>query len=135
MAKSKSDLIAERQANLPLPEQPPGESDWNSADARTVNVGSGEPFANLSHGAAGATNEDSLRGPTTGASAVRIDGDEWKTHVTGHEDVGRTAKDGLSGLPNDAVTRDKKDHAGLADTTGEDYGYPHKSDPSSGLKK
>lgn len=40
--QSKADLIAERQANLPLPEDPPVASDWNSADARTVNVKAGE---------------------------------------------------------------------------------------------
>jgi len=40
-----------------------------------------------------------------------------------------------SGIPNDAVTRDKKDHAGLEQTTGKDYGYPQQNDPSSGLKQ
>jgi len=30
------------QANLPLPEIPPVPSDWNSADARTVNSRAGE---------------------------------------------------------------------------------------------
>ncbi|KAI4842890.1 hypothetical protein E4T44_07055 [Aureobasidium sp. EXF-8845] len=44
--------------------------------------------------------------------------------------VGREGKDGLSAIPNDAVTREAKHKAGLADTTGKDYGYP-KNDPSS----
>ncbi|KAG5980460.1 hypothetical protein E4U55_004003 [Claviceps digitariae] len=41
MPQSKADKIAQVQANLPLPEQPPTASDWQSADARNVNVGSG----------------------------------------------------------------------------------------------
>lgn len=82
--KSKSDIIAERQANLPLPDQPPTASDWNSSDASTVNVGSGRDVdAAFSKGQGGA----------------------------------REGKDGLSGIPNDAVTREAKGKAGLADTT------------------
>ncbi|KAF2102592.1 hypothetical protein NA57DRAFT_33482 [Rhizodiscina lignyota] len=114
---SKKDIIEERKANLPLPDDPPVQSDWNSADARTVNVGSGGQADDISYGA----GSDSMRGPATG------------TNVAGG-DVGRTAKDNLSGLPNDAVTREAKNKPGLADTTGPDYGYPQKSDPSSGLK-
>ncbi|KAG6035309.1 hypothetical protein E4U41_006140 [Claviceps citrina] len=41
MPESKADKIDRVKANLPLPEQPPAASDWQSADARTVNVGSG----------------------------------------------------------------------------------------------
>lgn len=129
MSQSKADIIDERKANLPLPEQPPQASDWQSADASKVNVGSGGIQDDISAGG----GSDSLRGPATGDSAVRTDGAEWGTHTSGL-DVGRTAKDGLSGLPNDAVSREKKDAAGLEDTTGKDYGYPSKSDPSSGLK-
>jgi len=129
MSQSKQQIIDERKANLPLPDQPPQASDWNSADARNVNVGSGSRQDDISAG--GGSN--ALREPATGVSAVREDGEEWKTHTEGL-DVGRTAKDGLSGLPNDAVTRDKKNAPGLADTTGKDYGYPAKNDPSSGLK-
>ena len=33
---NKDDVIAERQANLPLPEEPPVEPDWNSSDARPI---------------------------------------------------------------------------------------------------
>ncbi|SMY19945.1 unnamed protein product [Zymoseptoria tritici ST99CH_1A5] len=39
--KNKAQVIADRQANLPLPEQPPTASDFNSSDQRTVDVGSG----------------------------------------------------------------------------------------------
>merc|ERR1711988_69820 len=45
MTQSKDQTIEERKANLPLPEQPPATSDWNSADASTVNVGSGRSEA------------------------------------------------------------------------------------------
>ena len=41
MTQSKADQIEEVKQNLPLPEQPPVKSDFNSADASTVNVGSG----------------------------------------------------------------------------------------------
>jgi hypothetical protein len=113
---SKAQIIEERKANLPLPEQPPQASDWQSMDASKVNVGSGGVQSDISYG--GGSNSG-LREPAS-TDAV--------------ENVGRTAKDGLKGIPNDAVTRDKKDASGLADTTGKDYGYPEKSDPSSGLK-
>jgi hypothetical protein len=113
--------IDERKSNLPLPEEPPAASDWNSADARNVNVGSG-----------GTSGENTSRDPATGDSSVRTDGDAFKQHtaVAG----GREGKDNLGGLPNDAVTREAKGKSGTVDTTGKDYGYPHKNDPSSGLK-
>lgn len=38
MPQSKADKIAEVQANLPLPDQPPTASDWQSADARNVKI-------------------------------------------------------------------------------------------------
>ena len=128
MSQSKEELIDERKANLPLPDQPPTESDWNSADIRNVNVGSGT--LSNSNPSVGPSSGDAFSS-TTGESAARIDGDEWKTNTAGM-DVGRQAKDGLDGLPNDAVTRDKKNNQGLADTTRKDYGYPQKNDPSSG---
>lgn len=103
--KPKAELIAERQANLPLPDQPPVASDWNSADASTVNVGSGGQAASFSHG------NDALREPATGDSAVRSAG------ATLGEGVGREGKDNLGGIPNDAVTRDAKNKSGTVDTT------------------
>jgi hypothetical protein len=80
--KADASLIDERKANLPLPEQPPVASDFNSADARTVNMGSGK--------------EETSEMTTGGA---------------------REAKDGLGGIPNDAVARGSKDKAGLSETT------------------
>lgn len=122
-------IIDERQANLPLPDQPPKQSDWNSADERTVNVGAGGRSEDLTHEGLGS---DTLRGPSTAASDVRVDGEAWQTNTANVG--GREAKDNLGGIPNDAVTREAKNKSGLVDTTGQDYGYPQKSDPSSGLK-
>lgn len=116
--KNKADLIEERRSNLPLPEDPPTKSDFNSSDASTVNVGSGRVSDTFSHG------NDALREPATGDSAAR------SADSTLGQGVGREGKDGLSGIPNDAVTREAKNKSGLADTTGQDYGYP-KNDPSS----
>ncbi len=94
--QSKADLIAERQANLPLPEEPPVASDWNSADARTVNVASGERQAEISTGDASSTG---LREPATGGSSVR---QEDGVDMSG---VGRQGKEGLDGLPKDALKK------------------------------
>jgi hypothetical protein len=105
---SKQEIIDERKANLPLPEDPPVASDWNSMDARNVNVDAdARRHADL--------NEDEMD-PHSGP-------------------VGREAKDNLGGLPNDAVAREQKKKPGLVDTTNKDYGYPQKSDPSEGIKQ
>lgn len=118
-AKTTTDLtgnpqaVDEAQSNLPLPEQPPVTSDFNSADERRVNVGSGRRGGGIS------SEGGSLREPAIGHSGS----------------TGREAKDGLSGIPNDAVTRDQRNHSGLEDTTGKDYGYPSKNDPRSGIKQ
>lgn len=89
MTQSKADKIAEHQANLPLPEQPPVASDWNSADARTVNVGAGGTQSDISTGA-GSTS--GLREP---ASKADVDLSQ----------VGRQGKDNLEGPPKDAVAK------------------------------
>lgn len=85
---SKADKIAEVQANLPLPEQPPVPSDWQSADARNVNVGSGRLATDISTGA-GSTS--GLREPASKSTDVDLSG------------VGRQGKEGLDGLPKDAL--------------------------------
>ncbi|KAK6074876.1 hypothetical protein SCUP234_04060 [Seiridium cupressi] len=87
MTQSKADKISEVQSNLPLPEQPPVASDWNSADARNVNVGSGGVSSDISTGAG---SESGLREP-----ASKADADLSK--------VGREGKDNLSGPPKDAA--------------------------------
>ena len=105
-------------------------SDFNSADGSTVNVGSGRLQSDISAG----KGSETLRGPATGESDVRVSGEEWKTNTAG-SGGGREGQDQLGGLPNDALTREAKDKKeGVVDTTGKDYGYPQKSDPSSGLK-
>jgi hypothetical protein len=106
--KGNTAAVKEAQSNLPLPEQPPVASDFNSSDPSTVNVGSGGQEASIASGGG------SLREPAIGREGA----------------AGREAKDGLGGIPNDAVSRDQKDHKGLADTTGKDYGYPQKNDPA-----
>ncbi|KAI9868041.1 MAG: hypothetical protein M1813_006786 [Trichoglossum hirsutum] len=101
-SKSNPDIIAERQANLPLPEQPPMPSDWNSADQRAVNVDSGRFAGDVSYG----NGQSGLRSPATGDSALRVDGQARKKETSSEERVGRQGKDELEGLPRDAVTRD-----------------------------
>ncbi|KAK4897400.1 hypothetical protein LTR17_026628 [Elasticomyces elasticus] len=110
--QSKASIIEERKANLPLPEQPPVASDFNSADGSATNVGSGGVSDTFSKG------NDALRGPATGDSAARTDGS-----VTGENTLGQgVGREGLEGgIPNDAVSRGSKDKAGLKQTTGEDY--------------
>ncbi|KAI4149476.1 MAG: hypothetical protein LQ340_004608 [Diploschistes diacapsis] len=86
--KSTADIVQERQANLPLPEDPPVASDWNSADSRTVNVSSGSRQDDISTGAA---SESGLREPAT---TDEVD-----------PKIGRQGTEGLSGPPKDAAAR------------------------------
>ncbi|KUI74424.1 hypothetical protein VM1G_09768 [Cytospora mali] len=92
MTQSKADKIAEAQSNLPLPEQPPVASDWQSADARNVNVGSGRDVQ--SDFSTGDASTAGLRGPSTKSSG--------ETDMSG---IGRQGKDGLDGPPKDAAAR------------------------------
>jgi len=96
----RSEIIAERQANLPLPEQPPVASDWNSADGSKVNVGSGGVQSDVSYGNG---SESGLRGPATGDSNVRTDGSQAGVNTAPSGGVGRQGHDGLDGLPKDAT--------------------------------
>ena len=91
MSQSKADKIEQTKANLPLPEQPPQASDWQSDDARNVNVGSGAVEDDFS---AGAASTAGLREPSTKGSAS-----------TDMSDIGRQGKDNLSGPPKDAAAR------------------------------
>ena len=95
-------MIKERQANLPLPEQPPVASDWNSSDASMVNVGSGGVQSDVSYGAG---SDAGLRGPATSESAVRTDGNEFNKLSDEPSGVGRQGHDKLEGLPKDALKR------------------------------
>ncbi|KZF23658.1 hypothetical protein L228DRAFT_246491 [Xylona heveae TC161] len=93
---SKANVINERQANLPLPEEPPVASDWNSADASKVNVGSGAVESGRSTGTG-------LDEPSTGPSSVRVSGDEFKINTAPNSNTGREGKENLTGLPKDAL--------------------------------
>ncbi|KAI0550005.1 hypothetical protein F4679DRAFT_583998 [Xylaria curta] len=87
MTQSKEQKIEEVRTKLPLPEQPPVASDWQSADARTVNVGAGGVSSDISTGA-GSTS--GLREPASKGADVDL------------SSVGRQGKDNLEGLPKDA---------------------------------
>lgn len=84
--KSKAELIDERKAALPLPEDPPVASDWNSADGRTTNVGSGGVQSDVSYGNG---SDAGLRGPATAESNVRIDGETHGTNTAPSERLGK----------------------------------------------
>ncbi|KAG7293627.1 hypothetical protein NEMBOFW57_003681 [Staphylotrichum longicolle] len=91
MPQSKADKIEQVKANLPLPEQPPTGSDWQSADARNVNVGSGRFASGVSTGAGETAG---LREPATKSSeGVDMSG------------IGRQGKDNLEDIPKDAKAR------------------------------
>ncbi|KAJ9613946.1 hypothetical protein H2200_002082 [Cladophialophora chaetospira] len=73
--ENKQETIDRVKANLPLPDQPVGgaSADLQSADGRTVNVGSGGVNVKL-----GTHSSEGLREPATADSSARIDGEEWK---------------------------------------------------------
>jgi hypothetical protein len=91
-AESKADRIDRVQANLHLPEDPLAAPDWNSADARNANVGSGGLSSDISTGDGASSG---LREPASKGSGVR---EESGLNMSG---VGRQGKDGLDGLPQD----------------------------------
>jgi len=117
MSPTKEEIIEERKSNLPLPEQPPRESDWNSADSRTVNVGSGRMEDSTTYGAQSIAT-DPLRAPTAD-NDVRVDTEEGK-QPKDETNIGRQAKDNLPGIPNDAVTIDKRNAQGTVETRNSD---------------
>lgn len=100
--KSKADLIEERKAGLPLPEDPPVASDWNSADGRTTNVGSGGVESDVSYGNG---SDAGLRGPATADSSVRTDGETWGTNTAPSKGVGRQGEDKLGYGAGDVVDK------------------------------
>ena len=108
---SRQEITDERQANLPLPEQPPRPPDWNSSDERTVNVGSSGRGDDISASGRGSETLEGLQLE----SDVRVSGEEWKTN-TAASGAGRKAKDNLQGLPNDAVTREMRNKASTVET-------------------
>ncbi|KAM3528933.1 hypothetical protein MY4038_005641 [Beauveria bassiana] len=91
MPESKSEQIDRVKANLPLPEDPPRAPDFNSADARTTNVGSGRTEAPLGTEDASTAG---LRGPNTKRSE-NVD----------MSNIGRQGVEGLSQPPKDAASK------------------------------
>ncbi|CAM1500970.1 Fc.00g101320.m01.CDS01 [Cosmosporella sp. VM-42] len=71
MPQSKDQKISETQSNLPLPEQPPTASDWQSADARNVNVGAGGVEGKIGTDTAA---QSGLREPATKGSDMDMSG-------------------------------------------------------------
>ncbi|KAM0381959.1 hypothetical protein ACHAPY_003941 [Fusarium culmorum] len=69
MTQSNDQKIAEVQANLPLPDQPPTSSDWQSADARNVNVGAGKVEGSVG---TDAHAQSGLREPATKGEEVDL---------------------------------------------------------------
>lgn len=65
-------------------------------------MGSGHVSSNVSHGGG---SENGLRGLATGESSVRADGDEDTVNTPDLLRVGRQGKDGLEGLPEDALVK------------------------------
>ena len=91
MSQSKADKAEQVKANLPLPEDPPQESDWQSADARNVNISSGRVESDLSTGDASSTG---LREPATvGSGSADM------------SSIGRQGKEGLQNPPKDAASK------------------------------
>lgn len=86
--QSKADKIEQTKSNLPLPDQPPVASDWQSADASKVNVESGRTEGNIGTDAASSAG---LREPATQSSGMDMSG------------IGRQAKDNLNQHPKDAT--------------------------------
>jgi hypothetical protein len=89
MPQSKEQKIDEAKANLPLPEDPPVASDWQSADARNVNVGSGGVQAPIGTGVGASAG---LREPAS-------------TDAQDLSNVGRQGVEGLSHPPKDAAAK------------------------------
>lgn len=90
MVQPRADKMEETRANLPLPDQPPVASDWQSMDASKVNVGSGRHEGNPGTDSAATTG---LKSPATQGSDADM------------SSVGRQGKEGLSEPPKDAAAR------------------------------
>lgn len=88
MTQSKEQQIADAQAKLPLPEQPPAASDWQSSDARNVNVGAG---ATEGHVGTETGAQAGLQSPATKGSDMDM------------SNIGRQGKEGLEHPPKDAA--------------------------------
>jgi hypothetical protein len=91
MPETKQEKIEKVKGNLPLPEDPPGTTDWQSADARITGVGSGSVSGDVSYGEGSTAG---LREPATKSSA--------SVDMSG---IGRQGADGLESPPRDAAAK------------------------------
>ncbi|OGE56506.1 hypothetical protein PENARI_c003G07449 [Penicillium arizonense] len=89
--------IENAKANLPLPNQPPTASDWNSLDQRTTAVGSGRFEL--------PPDNSGLREGATAGSSARVDGQELHQSTAPGNKLGRQGVEGLDHLPSDATSR------------------------------
>lgn len=85
---------------MPLPEQPPTASDWNSSDARNINVGSGGLEGSLS-----GESDSAMRDPHTATSSARTSGEELHKVTAPNDNVGWQGKDDLASLAKNAWGR------------------------------
>ena len=69
--KSKAEIIDERKADLPLPEDPPVASDWNSVDERNVNIARGSKDSEIATRAAAETSINGVMPPAREGSGIR----------------------------------------------------------------
>lgn len=125
--QSKADKIEEVRSNLPLPEDPPAKSDFHTHDTSAHDVGSGGD--NAQNPEISSSTGLGSSGPATGDSDVRSSATVYNENTAGSE-VGRSQG---GKLPSDAVAGGKKGSSDVEQTEKPDYGYPHKSDPSSGV--
>lgn len=85
--ENKQARAEENRANLPLPEDPPVKSDFNSMDPSTVNVGSGRVESHAGTGPHSTTGQQALNTKQAQADMSKI---------------GREGKENLDGPPKDA---------------------------------
>lgn len=103
--KTKAEIIDERKANLPLPDDPPVPSDWTSLDERNVNITKGSKDSDAATRAAAAASTMGLRGA--------LDIDRGSGGEKGGPDVNEMRRDSseneehLRVLPKDALERDR----------------------------
>jgi len=69
--KAPDEQIARVQANLPLPEEPPVASDWNSADVRPVREGAREEPKQATRESESKGMAESSYGPSSHVSSTR----------------------------------------------------------------
>lgn len=96
--QSKAELIEERRSNLPLPDDPPAKSDWNSADAR-INAEGSEFQGSDQQTGDPTVDANSINEPATKPSGARVEGGADLSNV------GRQGKDNLDDLPKDAKAK------------------------------